>query len=59
MAQNQVVLNFKKHGFDNFKYKVLQTIKYSSIRELWELEDTYINKFNSIENGFNCRFNKI
>ena len=48
----------KVHGFDNFKYKVLQTIKYSSIRELWELEDTYINKFNSIENGFNCRFNE-
>ena len=48
----------KVYEFDNFKYKVLQTIKYSSIRELWELEDTYINKFSSMENGFNCRFNK-
>ena len=32
----------KLHGFDNFKYKVLQTIQYSNICELWELEDTYI-----------------
>ena len=53
---------FKKavnlYGFDNFNYKVLQTIKYSNIRELWELEDYYITKYNSIDNGFNFRFNK-
>lgn len=48
----------KLHGFDNFKYKVLQTIKYSNICELWELEDTYIRKYNSIDNGYNHRYNK-
>ena len=48
----------KLHGFDNFKYKVLQTIQYSNICELWELEDTYIKKYNSIDNGYNYRFNR-
>ena len=47
----------KAHGFDNFKYKVLETIKYSSIREVWEIEDDYITKYNSVTNGFNIRFN--
>ena len=40
-----------------FNYKVLETIKYSNIRELWRLEDEYIIKHNSIDNGFNSRKN--
>ena len=48
----------KEYGFNNFKYKVEETIKYSNIRELWRLEDDYITKYNSIENGFNIRMNK-
>ena len=46
MAQNQGGTRFqnaiKLHGFNKFKYKVFQTIKYSKILELWELEDIYI-----------------
>ena len=45
----------KEYGFNNFNYKVLETIKYSNIRELWRLEDEYIIKHNSIDNGFNHR----
>ena len=48
-----------KYGFDNLNYKVLKTIKYSNIKELWGLEDTYIIKYDSIDNGFNCRYNRI
>ena len=48
-----------KYGFDSFNYKVVETIKYSNIKELWGLEDTYIIKYNSINNGFNSRFNRI
>ena len=52
---------FKKatceYGFDNFSYKVIETIKFSNIKELWALEDTYIVKYNSIKNGFNYRMN--
>ena len=47
----------KEYGFDNFNYKVLETIRYSNIRELWRLEDEYIIKYNCIENGFNVRKN--
>ena len=32
----------KLYEINNFKYKVLQTIKYSKILEMWELEDIYI-----------------
>ena len=52
---------FKKaiclYGFNNFTYKVMETINYGNIKELWALEDSYINKFDSIENGFNQIFN--
>jgi hypothetical protein len=49
----------EKYGFDNFKFRVLQTIRFNNIRELWRLEDTYIRKYNSIDNGCNVRINKI
>jgi len=53
---------FKKailfYGFNKFTYKVLETIKYGNIQELWALEDKYIAKYNSIDNGFNSRFNR-
>ena len=49
----------KIFGFDKFNYKVEETITYSNICELWRLEDTYITKYNSIENGYNYRFNII
>ena len=47
-----------KYGFDKFNYKVVETIKYNNIKELWGLEDAYIIKYDSIDNGFNSRFNK-
>ncbi len=46
-------------GFDNFNYKVLKTIRFNDIHELWELENSYIKKFNSVENGFNVRYNTL
>ena len=45
----------KIFGFDKFNYKVEETITYSNICELWRLEDEYIIKHNSIDNGFNHR----
>jgi group I intron endonuclease len=45
------------YGFENFKYKVVKTIQFSDIHELWELEDFYIIKHNSIDNGMNVRHN--
>ena len=61
-AQQLVTLNLKKQlifiGFDNFNCKVLETINYSNINELWALDDKYITLYNSSDNGFNSRFNK-
>ena len=48
----------KLYGFDNFNYEVLETIKYSNINELWELEHNYITKYNSIDNGYSIRYNR-
>ena len=48
-----------KYRFDNLNYKVLEIIKYSNIRKLWGLEDTYIIKYDNIDNGVNCRYNQI
>jgi ATP-dependent exoDNAse (exonuclease V) alpha subunit len=47
----------KTHGFNKFNYKVLETIKYSNINELWRLEDEYIDLYDSINNGYNIRHN--
>ncbi len=48
---------FNKYGFSNFKYRVIDTIQFSNVRELWALEDKYINKYNTIANGMNMRRN--
>jgi predicted GIY-YIG superfamily endonuclease len=47
----------KKHGFDKFEYQVLETLRYNNIKELWKLEDSYIEKYDSINNGYNIRYN--
>ena len=49
---------FLEHGYINFTFSVLETIRYNNIKELWALEDEYIDKYNSIENGYNMRRNK-
>ena len=41
---------FTEYGYNNFVYSVLETIRYNNIKELYELEDKYIERYNSIEN---------
>ncbi len=48
---------FIEYGYINFVYSVLETIRYHNIKELYELEDKHIDKYNSIENGYNMRRN--
>jgi predicted GIY-YIG superfamily endonuclease len=45
------------HGYDNFNFKVLETLEFNNIKDLWELEDKYISKYDSINNGYNIRRN--
>ena len=40
-----------------FKFEVLETIKYSNINDLYRLEDDYINRFSSIQHGYNSKYN--
>jgi len=48
----------KQHGHKAFKWEVLATITFSNKEDLYKLEDEYIDKYNSIECGFNTRYNK-
>ena len=41
----------------NLITKYQKKIKYNNIKELWRLEDKYINKYNSINDGYNIRYN--
>ena len=45
-------------GLHNFKHKVLKTLKFSNIRDLRRLEDQLIIKYDSVNNGFNMRYNE-
>ena len=45
-------------GYDNFQFEVLDKIKFSDWNELYDVEDEYIIKFDSINNGYNTRRNK-
>ena len=46
-------------GLQNFKHKVLKTLKFSNIRDLRRLEDQLIIKYDSVNNGFNMRYNEV
>ena len=39
-------------------FEVLDTVVFSDFNELYEIEDEYIKKYDSINNGWNSRRNK-
>ena len=45
-------------GYDSFKFEILYKIKFSDWNEMYDVEDEYIRKFDSINNGWNTRWNK-
>ena len=47
----------RSYGYSNFKFELLETIKFGDIHELHDLENQYIMKYDSINNGFNTRMN--
>jgi len=48
----------KEIGYDKFMFEVLDTVVFSDFNELYEIEDEYIKKYDSISNGWNSRRNK-
>lgn len=45
------------YGIEEFNYKVLETSESNNIKDLWRLEDEYIDKYNRISNFYNIRYN--
>jgi group I intron endonuclease len=47
----------QKYGYKQFKFEILETLQFSERTELYDLENQYIIKYDSINNGFNTRRN--
>ena len=56
-GNSKFIRSLKDHGNKAFKWEVLETISYSDVNDLYRLEDSYIDMFNSIKCGFNTRYN--
>ena len=48
----------QEYGYKQFKFEILETVQFSERTELYELENQYIIKYDSISNGFNTRRNE-
>ena len=46
-----------KIGLDKFTFDILETVNYYDRADLYEIENNYIIKYDSIHNGFNSRRN--
>jgi len=44
-------------GYNNLKFEILETVPFTERTELYDIEDTYILKYDSIHNGWNTRRN--
>ena len=49
---NKVGRAVKEYKYDNLKFEILETVKFSEMQELYDIEDMYIIKYDSIKNGF-------
>ena len=47
----------QRYGYKQFKFEILETVNYLEKTELYETEDRYMLKYDSIKNGFNIRRN--
>ena len=47
----------KQYGYDNFIFEILETVIFSEKQELYDVEDMYTIKYDSIKNGHNTRVN--
>lgn len=56
-GNSKFIQALKHYGHKAFKWEVLETINFCDINDLYRLEDSYIDKYNSIECGFNTRYN--
>ena len=48
----------QQHGYSSFAFEILEKVRFSERQELYDLEDEYITRYDSINNGFNSRRNE-
>ena len=48
----------QRYGYKQFNFEILEKLQYSNKSELYDLENQYIIKYDSINNGYNCRRNE-
>lgn len=48
----------QRYGYKQFDFEILEKLQYSDKSELYDLENQYIIKYDSINNGYNCRRNE-
>ena len=47
----------KNIGLDKFEFEILEKVNYYTRTELYDIENNYIIKYDSVNNGFNSRRN--
>ena len=47
----------KNIGLDKFEFEILEKVNYYTKTELYDIENNYIIKYDSVNNGFNSRRN--
>ena len=53
----QFIRALQDHGHKAFKWVVIETTMYSDINDLYRLDDKYIDENNSMQCGYNTRYN--
>ena len=48
----------QKYGYKQFEFEIQEKLQYSDKSELYDLENQYIIKYDSVNNGFNFRRNE-
>ena len=48
----------QRYGYKQFKFEILEKLSFGDKSELYDLENQYILKYDSIHNGYNTRKNE-
>jgi len=54
-ASNKFGKAISSIGLNNFKFEILETVNYYERQDLYDIENNYIIKYDSINKGYNCR----
>ena len=55
---NKLGRAIQRYGYKQFQFEILESLQFSDISELHDLENQYIIKHDNINNGYNWRRNE-